>query len=93
MIGDKGYICRATKENMFIKHGVRMVYPKKRNQTGVTPEDDKVLIRRRNIIENFWAWIQMYRHLKLRYDTKLESFKEFYYLGLIEVISKKKIMP
>jgi transposase len=88
LIADKGYNSQALKTKM-ATHSVRLIYPMKRNQLIRNTEEEKSLLKTRNIIENFWAWMQNNRHLVQRYDKKLRNYKEFYYLGMIELISKK----
>ena len=89
LIADKGYVSKAMKQRLRRERKVYLVAPKKRNQRQKLPEIQVELLTKRNIVENFFSWIQLNRRIRVRYESKLHNYTQFYYLALIEVIHRK----
>ena len=91
VIGDKGYNSRKLKSQLN-ESGIKLIFPAKKNQKVKNTEEEKSLLKDRNIVENVFSWIQMRRRIKLRYDFYQYSYAEFYCLALSDLIINKGIL-
>ena len=91
VIGDKGYNSRKLRSQLN-ESGIKLIFPAKKNQKVKNTEEEKSLLKDRNIVENVFSWIQMRRRIKLRYDFYQYSYVEFYCLALSDLIIKKGIL-
>jgi len=89
LIADKGYVSKKHKHKLRTTKQIYLVYPSKSNQKRNLPEIQKKLLSKRNIVENFFAWIQSYRRIRVRYETSLANYSQFYYLALVNLIANK----
>ena len=91
LIGDKGYNSKYMKDKLMNK-GVELIYPYKKNQKEKNNNEERDLLKKRNIIENVFSWIQNRRRIRLRYESNEKYYIELYHLCLIEVIMRKGII-
>lgn len=87
LIGDKGYVTK-NKFKVFNKK-VGMTYPKKKNQKKKNTKREKILLKGRHKIENFFASIKNYNRITLRRDKKIVNYMSFVYLGLMTYMSRR----
>ena len=64
LIADKGYNSRRLKDHLRSK-GVQLIYPAKRNQIVRNTQEEKELLKTRNIVENVFSWIQIRRRIRM----------------------------
>ena len=86
MIGDKAYDSDKLDAKLEEDWGIEMIAPnrKKRNKT----LDGRPLrrYRRRWKIERFFAWLQNFRRLVVRYEFHVENFLAMAQLGYIVIL-------
>lgn len=91
IIGDKGYSSKDLKKTLKKNH-ISLITPTKKNQKSKNSSEEKEALKVRNLIENVFSWVQQRRRIRLRYEVKSIHYLEFYYLCLIEIIVRKKII-
>ena len=91
--GDKGYSYAAVRRDLR-RRGVRAVIPERKDQRarrahrpGRKPHFDKVLYRRRNVIERCVGWLKEGRRLATRYE-KLA----IHYLGVLRLGMMRRLL-
>ncbi len=89
LIGDKAYDSDPLDEEL-AQSGIEMIAPHKRNRKKAKTQDGRKLRRykRRWKIERFFAWIQNYRRIVVRYEYHLENFLGFIHLACILILLK-----
>lgn len=89
LIGDKAYDSDPLDEEMATL-GIELIAPHKRNRKKPKTQDGRKLRRykRRWKIERFFAWIQNYRRIVVRYEYHLDNFLGFIHLAGILILLK-----
>ena len=88
LVADGAYVSNKLKTQLK-SNNIKFIYPYKKNQHLKNTQLEISLLKKRYIVENVFSWIQNLRRLRHRYDRKAETFIQFYYFGLAEVISRK----
>ena len=83
LIGDKAYDSDKLDEDLKDNRGVEMIAPHRRNRKKPKTQDGRKLRRytRRWKVERFFAWLQNFRRLVVRYEFHAENFLSFIQLG------------
>ena len=83
LIGDKAYDSDKLDEDLKDNRGVDMIAPHRRNRKRPKTQDGRKLRRytRRWKVERFFAWLQNFRRLVVRYEFHAENFLSFIQLG------------
>lgn len=83
LIGDKAYDSDKLDEDLKDNRGVDMIAPHRRNRKKPKTQDGRKLRRytRRWKVERFFAWLQNFRRLVVRYEFHAENFLSFIQLG------------
>ena len=89
LIGDKAYDSDPLDEEL-AQSGIELIAPHKRNRKKAKTQDGRKLRRykRRWKIERFFAWIQNYRRIVVRYEYHLDNFLGFVHLACILILLK-----
>lgn len=89
LIGDKAYDSDPLDEEL-AELGIEMIASHKRNRKRAKTQDGRKLRRykRRWKIERFFAWIQNYRRIVVRYEYHLDNFLGFIHLACILILLK-----
>ena len=89
LIGDKAYDSDPLDEEMSAL-GIEMISPHKRNRKKAKTQDGRKLRRykRRWKVERFFAWIQNYRRIVVRYEYHLDNFLGFVHLACVLILLK-----
>jgi len=89
LIGDKAYDCDPLDEQL-AEIGIELIAPHKRNRKKAKTQDGRKLRRykRRWKVERFFAWIQNYRQIVVRYEYHLDNFLGFVHLACILILLK-----
>ena len=88
VIGDKAYDSDALDEEL-ADCGVEMIAPHRRNRRPENKTQDGRKLRRykrRWKVERFFAWLQNFRRLVVRWDRKIEHFAGFVQLSAIVIL-------
>lgn len=85
VIGDKAYDSDALDERMWEEMGVEMIAAHRKGRKAPPTQDGRRLRRakRRWKVERFFAWMQNYRRLCLRWERKTTNFFGFVLLSAI----------
>ena len=83
LIGDKAYDSDKLDEDLKDNRIVDMIAPHRRNRKKPKTQDGRKLRRytRRWKVERFFAWLQNFRRLVVRYEFHAENFLSFIQLG------------
>jgi transposase len=86
LIGDRAYDSDPLDERL-AKQGVLLIAPHKTNRKKPKTQDGRALhrYRRRWKIERFFAWLQNYRRILVRYDRFLDNYLAFVQLACIVI--------
>jgi transposase len=89
LIGDKAYDSDPLDAELAAL-GIEMIAPHKRNRRKAKTQDGRKLRRykRRWKVERFFAWIQNYRRIVVRYEYHLDNFLGFIHLACILILLK-----
>lgn len=89
LIGDKAYDSDPLDEEL-AQLGIELIAPHKRNRKKPKTQDGRKLRRykRRWKVERFFAWIQNYRRIVVRYEYHLDNFLGFIHLACILILLK-----
>jgi transposase len=89
LIGDKAYDSDPLDEELD-QLGIEMIAPHKRNRKKAKTQDGRKLRRykRRWKVERFFAWMQNYRRIVVRYEYHLDNFTGFIHLACILILLK-----
>ena len=90
LIGDKAYDSDPLDETL-LERGIEMIAPHRKNRKKKKSQDGRKLRRykRRWKIERFFAWLQNFRRLVVRYEYKDENFLGMAQLGCIVILLRK----
>ena len=82
LIGDKAYDSDPVDQRLLKEHGTELIAPHKANRKRHKTQDGRVLrrYRRRWKVERFFAWLNNFRRLVVRYEYHAENF-----LGMIQL--------
>jgi transposase len=89
LVGDKAYDSHPLDEELAAL-GIELIAPHKRNRKKPKTQDGRKLRRykRRWKVERFFAWIQNYRRIVVRYEYHLDNFLGFIHLACIIILLK-----
>ena len=90
-IADAGYDCHAIREKVIDMNYIPLIRQNKRrikdkNKIIILSKSKKEIFKKRIKVENTFNKLKVNRRLLNRYDSKIETFKEFIYLALIKII-------
>jgi len=87
LIGDKAYDSDPLDQTLK-EQGIEMIAPHRRNRSKPKTQDGRPLRRykRRWKVERFFAWLQNYRRLVVRYERHADNFLGFVKLGCIRIL-------
>jgi transposase len=90
LIGDKAYDSDRLDALLFEERGVTMISPNKSNRQADQRQDGRQLRRYRNRwkVERFFAWLNNFRRIVVRWDKKAENFEGFVCLASISILLK-----
>ena len=83
LIGDKAYVIKEGRQYKLLKRGIKIVYPKRKNQKKKNTKGENKLLDRRYNIENSYATLKQFKYVQLRYPHKVSSYASFVYLAVI----------
>ena len=90
LLADKGYNSKNLKKQLKQQYKLNLIYPlKKKQENKYFTDEELAQLKGRTIVENFFAWMKSFRRLLIRYDTFLNSYASFCYLGAIDIICNK----
>jgi len=91
VIGDRAYDSDKLDERLAQERGVEMIAPHKDNRRKSVTQDGRPLrrFRKRWKVERFFAWLQNFRRLVVRYENKLENFLAMIQLGCIVILLRR----
>ena len=91
LIGDRAYDS-SFLDRKLAKRNIEMIAPHKKNRLEETKTQDGRPLRRykrRWAVERFFAWMQNYRRIVVRYEQYLENFAGFVRLAATAILLKK----
>jgi transposase len=90
LIGDRAYDSDPLDHEL-ARRNIEMIAPHKSNRRQRTTQDGRPLRRfkRRWVVERFFAWIQNYRRIVVRYEQHIENFIGFVQLATAVILMKK----
>lgn len=91
MVGDKAYDSDQLDRDL-LKQEIEMIAPHKVNRRQNTKTQDGRSLRRfkkRWAVERFFAWLQNYRRIVVRYEYHIENFIGFVQLATAVILMKK----
>lgn len=84
LVGDKGYARKAEdKIKIFNEFNTELKYPHRCNQKIKTPEETKILLKKRYVIENVFAQLKSFDRICMRKDKLASTYKGFLFLAII----------
>jgi transposase len=91
IIGDMAYDSDPLDERLAKERGVELIAPHKSNRVKSTTQDGRVLRRykKRWRVERFFAWLQNFRRLVVRYEYHLANFLAMVQLGCIVILLRR----
>jgi transposase len=91
VIGDRAYDSDKLDKRLAQERGVEMIAPHKGNRKKPVTQDGRSLrrFRKRWKVERFFAWLQNFRRLVVRYEYHLENFLAMIQLGCIVVLLRR----
>lgn len=91
LIGDRAYDSDSLDQTL-AKQAIEMIAPHKNNRRQQTRTQDGRALRRykrRWAVERFFAWLQNYRRIVVRYERYLDNFIGFVQLATAVILMKK----
>jgi len=91
LIGDRAYDSDSLDQEL-AKQTIEMIAPHKNNRRQETKTQDGRVLRRykkRWAVERFFAWLQNYRRIVVRYECYLDNFIGFVQLATAMILMKK----
>jgi len=90
LIGDKAYDSDKLDAELLEDYGIEMIAPHHPNRRRIT-QDGRPLrrYRRRWHVERLFAWLQKFRRLVTRYESKAENFLGFLQLGCAVILLRR----
>ena len=88
LIGDRAYDSDRLDRELE-NQGIEMIAPHKKNRRQETRTQDGRALRRykrRWAVERFFAWLQNYRRILVRYERYLENFTGFVHLATVVIL-------
>jgi transposase len=91
VIGDRAYDSDKLDKRLAQERGVEMIAPHKSNRRKAVTQDGRPLRRfcKRWKVERFFAWLQNFRRLVVRYEYHLENFLAMIQLGCIVILLRR----
>ena len=91
VIGDRDHDSDKLDEQLAQERGVEMIAPHKDNRRKTITQDGRSLRRYGKLwkIERFFAWLQNFRRLVVRYEYHLENFLAMIQLGCIVILLRR----
>ena len=91
IIGDRAYDSDKLDKSLGNERGVELIAPHKSNRVKSTTQDGRLLrrYRKRWKIERFFAWLQNFRRLVVRYEYHLKNFLAMVQLGCIVILLRR----
>ena len=91
VIGDKAYDSDKLDKRLAQERDVEMIAPHKDNRRKAVTQDGRPLrrYRKRWKVERFFAWLQNFRRLVVRYEYHLENFLAMIQLGCIVILLRR----
>jgi transposase len=91
VIGDKAYDSDKLDKRLAKERDVEMIAPHKSNRCSQRTQDGRALRRykKRWKVERFFAWLQNFRRLVVRYEYHLENFLAMIQLGCIVILLRR----
>jgi transposase len=91
VIGDRAYDSDKLDKRLAQERGVEMIAPHKDNRRKAVTQDGRSLrrYRKRWKVERFFAWLQNFRRLVVRYEYHLENFLAMIRLGCIVILLRR----
>jgi len=89
--GDLAYDSDPLDRRLAEERGVEMIAPHKCNRRQPSTQDGRILRRykKRWKVERFFAWLQNFRRLVVRYEYHLENFLAMIQLGCIVILLRR----
>lgn len=87
LIGDKAYASDPLDEKL-AENGVELIAPHRSNRKQEKTQDGRKLrrYRRRWKVERWFAWLQNYRRILVRFDRFVENYIGFVHLGCLVIL-------
>ena len=91
IIGDRAYDSDKLDKRLAEERGVEMISPHKNNRIKSLTQDGRILrrYRKRWKVERFFAWLQNFRRLVVRYEYHLKNFLAMIQLGCIVILLRR----
>jgi transposase len=91
IVGDRAYDSDKLDRRLAEERGVELIAPHKNNRIKPSTQDGRTLrrYRKRWKIERFFAWLQNFRRLVVRYESKLQNFLAMIQLGCIVILLRR----
>jgi transposase len=91
IIGDRAYDSDQLDKRLAQERGVEMIAPHKENRIKTPTQDGRPLrrFRKRWKVERFFAWLQNFRRLVVRYEYHLDNFLAMIQLGCIVILLRR----
>jgi transposase len=91
VIGDRAYDSDKLDKRLAQERGVQMIAPHKGNRRKTATQDGRPLrrFRKRWKVERFFAWLQNFRRLVVRYEYHLNNFISMIQLGCIIILLRR----
>ena len=89
--GDMAYDSDPLDERLAKERGVELIAPHKNNRVKPATQDGRALrrYRKRWKVERFFAWLQNFRRLVVRYEYHLSNFLAMVQLGCIVILLRR----
>ena len=91
VIGDRAYDSDKLDKRLAQERGVEMIAPHRGNRRKTATQDGRTLqrYRKRWKVERFFAWLQNFRRLVVRYEYHLKNFISMIQLGCIVILLRR----
>lgn len=89
VIGDKAYDSDGLDEKILSEYGTEVVAPHRRGRRAETKTQDGRVLRRhkkRWKVERFFAWLNNYRRVVVRWEYHAENFLGFLHLACLVIL-------
>ena len=89
VVGDKGYTSNKYKTYL-AKHKIHYIIPKKKNQTKTDMYTyyNTDLLKKRHVVENYFAHIKQYTRIRFVYDKMVYIYEGFLLLSIMNQIAQ-----
>ena len=87
--GDKGYISNKLKEDLKKNNNINFITETKENSKNKNSLKYIKFLKKRYIVENFFAWNKNIKKIQLRYERYIENFNQIVYLSFGLVTQNK----